>query len=224
MQTVEQEAARFVRQFLDSAPELSAPAALALVDFCFKQECGDEWQEVGGRAGVVGALVQAAHIDDGDLQKKAVSALGNLVILHSGNQTAAAAAGAVPQMMQFLLSFDAALQKEALTVLELLVAGHDGNQSAAAAAGMVAQVMQLAKSRDTALQKHAVAALGLLASVHRDNQVAAGAAGAVEHMCHLLSTSSLDRAVALEAVHTLNQLCSHAANCATAAALDRVTI
>lgn len=210
MQTVEQEAARLVRQFLDCAPQLSAPAARALVDFCHKQECGDQWQDAGGRAGVVGALLQAVRIDDGDLQKNAVSALGNLVILHNGNQSAAAAAGAVPQMTHLLLSSDAALQKEALTAIEVLVAGHDGNQSAAAAAGVIAQVMQLAKSRDTFLQKHAVAVLGLLVSLHKDNQVAAGAACAVEYMCQILSTSPPERAVALEALRTLNQLCSHA--------------
>jgi hypothetical protein len=108
--------------------------------------------------------MQLAKSSNAALQQEAVCALGNLVVYHNDNQSAAAAAGAVPHMMQLTKSTDTLLQGLAVVALGCLVFNHHDNQSAAAAAGAVPHLMQLTKSSNAALQREAVRALGCFSS------------------------------------------------------------
>ena len=59
MRAVEREAMQLVRQFHAAPIRQQAHAATKLVEFCSRQPHGREWQDAGGRAGVVAALVSA---------------------------------------------------------------------------------------------------------------------------------------------------------------------
>ena len=91
MQAVEREVAQLVRKFHAAPPRQQAHVATTLVKFCHRQPQGKEWQDVGGRAGVVAALAQAAKSSNTAIQGLAVYSLGRLVLKHHGNQSAAAA-------------------------------------------------------------------------------------------------------------------------------------
>ena len=134
MHAVEREAAQLVRQFRTAPPQHQARLALALVEFCCRQPQERQWQDAGGRAGVVSVLVQALNLCDAALQQAAFMALGCLVDKHHDNQSTAAAAGAIPHLMQLSKSSNAAIQKAAVAVLGGLLNHHFDNQSAAAAA------------------------------------------------------------------------------------------
>ena len=104
MQAVHHEAVQLVRQFHTAPPQHQAHLATALVKFCSRQPQGREWQDAGGRAGVVAALVQAVKICDTALQINAVRALQVLISNHDDNRSAAAAAGAIPLLMTIMIS------------------------------------------------------------------------------------------------------------------------
>ena len=53
----EREAEQLVRQFHAAPPRRQAHVATTLLEFCNRQPRGSEWQDCGGRAGVVAALV-----------------------------------------------------------------------------------------------------------------------------------------------------------------------
>ena len=109
MQAVEREAAKLVRQFHAAPPRQQAHVATTLVEFCSMQPQGREWQDAGGRAGVVATLAHAAKSSDAALQQQAVAALGCHIYRHHDNQSAAAAAGAVLHLTQLTKSSNAAL-------------------------------------------------------------------------------------------------------------------
>jgi hypothetical protein len=228
MQAVELEAAQLVRKFHAAPPRQRAHVATTLVKFCYRQLQGrqwqpqeKEWQDVGGRAGVVAALAQAANSSNDALQGLAVYNLGRLVFNHHGNQSAAAAAGAVPHLMQLTKSNNASLQQQAVIALGGLVFNHHGNQCAAAAAGALPHFMQLTKSSNADLQQEAVAALGFLVSKHHDNQSAAAAARAVPHLMQL--TNSRNTVLQQRAVGALGGLVyDHHDNQSAAAAAGAV--
>ena len=222
MHAVEREAAQLVRRFHAAPSRQQAHVARTLVEFCRSQPQEREWQDVGGRAGVVPALTQAAKSSDSAFQLNAVAALASLVSDHKCNQSAAAAAGAIPHLMQLTKSSDAALQREAVGTLGMLVGNNADNQYAAAAAGAIPHLMQLTKSSDYALQQKAGMALGWLVFDHHGNQSTAGAAGSVECMCNLLSSDSVQ--VAFAAAFALNQLSSLADNARRAVSMGAMAL
>ena len=225
MQAVEREAANLARQFHAAPPQQQALVATPLVKLWSRQPPGikwQEWQDAGGRAGVVAVLAQTAKSSNAALQQQAVIVLGRLVGFHHDNQSAAAAAGAVPHLTQLTKSSNADLQQQAVIALGFLVNEHHDNQSAAAAAGAVPHLMQLTKSSNAFLQEDAVIALGCLVLNHHDNQSAASAAGAVECMCNLLSTDYVELAFA--AAHVLYHVSSLADNARRAVSMGAVAL
>ncbi len=204
MQEVEREAAQLVQQFLAATPQQQAHAAATLVKFCIRQPDGIEWQDAGGRTGIVAAVVHAAKSINATLHVTYVSALGCLIFNHHENQTAAGAAGALPHLMQLADSNNADLQLHAVAAIGLLVFNHRDNQCATAAAGAMPRLMQLTTSSNDVLQYTAVVALGHVVFNHRDNQAAAAAAGAVPLLLHL-SKSSIP-ALQGSAIHSIGCL------------------
>ena len=213
MQTLEREAGQLVRQFHAAPPQKQTHAAIALVEFCNRQPRGREWRDACGRVGFVTAIALAVNIGDAPLQRNAIRALGDLMLDHRDNQSAAAAVGAMPLLLQLTTSRNAALQQEAVRALGFFVEHHHDNQSDAGAARVVPHLVRLMKSSNTALQKEAVITLGCLVDDHINNKSAAAAEGVINHLLQLIWTKSSKSdlrksvsAVKLQAVGVLGQL------------------
>ncbi len=173
----------------EEAKSLASGSVRHLADFYSSQTLTIVMQDAATQAGVLHALVQAIKIQDADIQKAVVRALGNLVCNHKKNQRAAEKAGAIQEVLKLTKSSDAVLQNDALKAIGDLVADHTVNQSAAASAGAIRQLIQLTNSGDAALQTAAVRALGKLVRNHLDNQCAASAAGATRCLIRIMELS-----------------------------------
>jgi len=227
MQAVEREAAQLVRQFHAAPFRQQAHVDKTLVEFCCRQPHGREWQDAGGRAGVVVALVQVLKMGDTSHHWNVLFELWQLMESHHHNQSAAAAAGAIPHLMQLTKSSNTALRQQAVIALKEVVRNHHDNQSAAAAAGAISQLLQLTKCTHFSTIGSALDALGRLVADHTDNQYAAGTAGAVECMCNLMKNYLMSFEyfpIALEAAFALNDLASLAENARRAVSMGAVPL